>query len=79
MPTYYINNAEKIISQNEILHYNFHTGKEIQTTNYLPADEPAKILVTSGASCPDALVEQVILKIVSLYPNAKKMEEVEFE
>ena len=67
LPTYFISSEEKIISAKDILHYNFHTKEEILTANYLPAKEPVKILITSGASCPDALVEGVINKLVSFY------------
>ena len=67
LPTYFINSAEKILSDKEILHHNFHTKEELLTANYLPAKEFAKILITSGASCPDALVEGVINKLVSYY------------
>lgn len=68
LPTYFISSEEKIISANDILHYNFHNKEEILTTNYLPTKEPVKILITSGASCPDALVEGVIQKLVSYFP-----------
>lgn len=67
LPTYFINNEEKILSSKEILHYNFHTKEEILTSNYLPHNKPVKVLLTSGASCPDALVEGVIAKLVSFY------------
>ena len=67
LPTYFINSAEKILSDKEILHHNFHTKEELLTANYLPAKETVKILITSGASCPDALVEGVINKLVSYY------------
>lgn len=70
LPTYFINNEEKILSAREILHYNFHTKEEILSTNYLPAKDPAKILITSGASCPDALVEGVINKLVSFFKGS---------
>jgi 4-hydroxy-3-methylbut-2-enyl diphosphate reductase len=74
LPTYFINSEEKIISPNEILHYNFHTKKEITATNFLPATKPIKILLTSGASCPDALVEGVITKLASFFNAEKAME-----
>ena len=76
LPTYFINNEEKIISNKEILHYNFHSKEEILTSNYLPEKHPVKILVTSGASCPDALVEGVINKLASYFPIAKSTEEL---
>lgn len=76
LPTYYIDSAEKILSQKEILHYNFHTKQELHSIDYLGAKEPATILITSGASCPDAVVEKVIRKLVSFYKADKSVEEV---
>lgn len=76
LPTYFINNEEKILSEQEILHFNFQNKEELQTSNYLPGKSTVKILITSGASCPDALVEGVIRKLVSFYPEAKSMDEI---
>src|SRR5215210_712331 len=76
LPTFYINSADKILSANEILHYNFHTKQELHTVNYLPAQTPAKILITSGASCPDAVVEAVIRKLISFYKIERTVEEI---
>jgi 4-hydroxy-3-methylbut-2-enyl diphosphate reductase len=76
LPTYFINSEEKIISSKEILHYNFHTKEELLTAAYLPGKIPVRILMTSGASCPDALVEGVIAKLVSFYPDSKDVSEV---
>ena len=68
LPTYYINSDEKIRSANVILSYDFRTKKEIETSGYLPTKKPLKILITSGASCPDALVEGVINKLAGFFP-----------
>jgi len=76
LSTYYINNAEKIMSPKEISHYNFHTKEELITQNFLPTTLPVKILITSGASCPDALVEEVIEKIISYYPGSILMSDM---
>src|SRR5438477_7778595 len=76
LPTYFIGNDEKILSAKEILHYNIHEQKEILTHNYLPDKQPLKILLTSGASCPDALVEGVINRLLQFYPTSKKMGEL---
>lgn len=67
LPTYFIESEEKILSENEIRHYNFHTKNELLTKDFLPEKQPVKILVTSGASCPDALVENVIRKLAAFY------------
>src|SRR5688572_2098047 len=76
LPTYFINNEEKILSHNEILHYNFHTKEELLTKDFLPKKDPVKILITSGASCPDALVEGVIERLTSYFRQEKKMEDI---
>ncbi|MBS1732285.1 MAG: 4-hydroxy-3-methylbut-2-enyl diphosphate reductase, partial [Bacteroidetes bacterium] len=76
LPTYFINDATKLLSGTEIRHYDFHHKKELITTDYLPARKPVKILMTSGASCPDALVEEVIRKIVSFFNVEVKVDEV---
>lgn len=76
LPTFFINNEEKLLSKNTILHYDFHTRMELVTENYLGTKEPATILITSGASCPDALVEGVIKKLAGFYAASKSIEEV---
>jgi len=74
LPTYFINNEEKILSSKEILHYNFHMKTEMLSNSYLPHKNPVKILLTSGASCPDALVEGVIRKLAGFYQAEKNIE-----
>jgi 4-hydroxy-3-methylbut-2-enyl diphosphate reductase len=77
LPTYFISAEEKILSPGEILHYNFHNKQELHTTGWLPkTDGPVRILVSSGASCPDALVEAVIGKIAGYYGASSKLEEL---
>lgn len=65
--TYFISSPENITETQEIQHYSIDANKEIVTTNFLPSKTPLKILVTSGASCPDILVEETIKKIMSFY------------
>lgn len=74
LPTYFISSESKIQSKEEILHYNFRTKEEVLTTGFLPKHNPAKLLITSGASCPDALVENVIRKLASFYNAEDKIE-----
>ncbi len=76
LPTYFISSEEKIISEKEILHYNFHTKQEILTADFIPSNKPIKILLTSGASCPDALVEGVINKLVSFFNVPHNMQTI---
>ena len=76
LPTYFIHSEEEIISQGEIHHFNMHSRMMETTYDFLPDAKPVKILITSGASCPDALVESVIDRIVSFFPLSKNKEEV---
>jgi 4-hydroxy-3-methylbut-2-enyl diphosphate reductase len=77
LPTWFISSEAKILSKKEILHYNFHTKQELLSSAYLPEQQqPVRILVTSGASCPDALVEAVIRKLASFYHAAHKTGEL---
>jgi 4-hydroxy-3-methylbut-2-enyl diphosphate reductase len=69
LPTYFINDAGNILSADNILHYDLHAAVEKITTNYLPQKDPVRILMTSGASCPDAVVEKIIEKIAGIFPS----------
>ncbi len=76
LPTFFINSEEKLLSRNTIIQYDFHTSMELITEAYLPEKEPVRILITSGASSPDAVVEGVIKKLAGFYPGSKSVEEV---
>jgi 4-hydroxy-3-methylbut-2-en-1-yl diphosphate reductase len=76
LPTYYIDSADRILDANTIQHYNFHNKTELTTHAFLPASQPVKILITSGASCPDAVVERVIEKLAGFYEAAETLEGV---
>ena len=76
LPTYFISSEENIISSNEIEHYDIHKKLQLNSYDYLPAKRPIKILLTSGASCPDALVEGVIDRLVSFFYADKQVDEM---
>lgn len=66
LPTYFINNGKNIISREMISHFDLHTHSEKITSNYLPTSGNIRILLTSGASCPDAIVESVIARLAEV-------------
>jgi len=74
--TYFISSADKILSKKEISHFDIKSKKEVTTKNFIPEKRPIDILLTSGASCPDAVVDQVMQKIISLFEGVKTLEEV---
>lgn len=67
LPTYFISDAGKIASRDCIHHFDLHSKKEISTKNYLPSTHPVTIVMTSGASCPDAMVEKVIERLIGFF------------
>jgi 4-hydroxy-3-methylbut-2-en-1-yl diphosphate reductase len=74
--TYFIHSAEEIKSSEEIQHFNYGRKELLTSYRFLPEKLPLKIILTSGASCPDTLVDQVMLKLVSYFDQAKSLEEV---
>ncbi len=77
LPVYFISGAEKIISENLISHYNIHINEEITTPDWIKnkGEKPVEIILTSGASCPDAILDEVLQKILSFYPNSRSIDE----
>lgn len=67
LTTYYIESEANLLSENQILHYNFHEQKEYVSAFNLKGEKPVRVLITSGASCPDAMVEAVITKLVGYF------------
>jgi len=76
LPTYFISSAKEIISKNEINHFDFSHQKHLHTIDFLPLKETIDIILTSGASCPDSIVDEVLQKIVSFFPEAKNIDSV---
>jgi 4-hydroxy-3-methylbut-2-enyl diphosphate reductase len=75
-PTYFINSAREISSRDEISHYDIHKRQKITSRQFLPSKDIVKIILTSGASCPDTLVDNVMLKILEFYAPSKDLDEV---
>jgi 4-hydroxy-3-methylbut-2-enyl diphosphate reductase len=69
LPTYFIKDEYCLIDNKTIHHYNWKLHQEEVNQNYLPNNKSTKVMITSGASCPDALVEQVIKRLVELTQN----------
>lgn len=75
-PTYFINSEREIESAQEIHHFNYAEKKKVMSQHYLPESRPLKIVLTSGASCPDTLVDRVMLRLLSFFPDAAPIEEI---
>ena len=65
LPTYFIKNAAKMVSDRLIVHYNQHLHTEVETRDWLPSGR-ITVGVTAGASCPNNLIEDVIRRLFEL-------------
>ena len=75
-PTYFINSEKEILSAHQIQHFNYHEKSKKITTGFIPSTRPLKFILTSGASCPDTLVDRVMLRLLELVPAQRRLEEV---
>lgn len=67
LPTYFIRNAERIESSERITHYDIHRKDEVVSRDWLPGDAGHLVAgVTAGASCPNNLIEDVIVRLFEL-------------
>jgi 4-hydroxy-3-methylbut-2-enyl diphosphate reductase len=69
VPVYYVKDSEEIISRSEIRHLDLNRGVVV-SRGWLPEKPVVEILVSAGASCPDAMVEAVLERIAGLFPGA---------
>jgi 4-hydroxy-3-methylbut-2-enyl diphosphate reductase len=60
VPTYHIADPSCLLSPTAIRHRPVGQKAEIETRGWLPATRPLRVGLTSGASTPDNLVEQVV-------------------
>lgn len=71
MPTFYIRDAQEIISGETIRHFELATKTVRLSHGWLPEKSPVTIALTAGASCPDRTVDEVIHATVALYADAR--------
>jgi 4-hydroxy-3-methylbut-2-enyl diphosphate reductase len=71
-PTYFISSENDLKEDGSVEHFNLHEGTIGQSAQFLPkTDRPIKIALTSGASCPDAVVDRVLQKVLSKFTDSK--------
>jgi len=75
-PTYFIKGKDEIISESEIESFNIHTKSIERHSNFLSTKENLKIIITSGASCPDSIVDGVIQKLLGYFELENSIETV---
>jgi 4-hydroxy-3-methylbut-2-enyl diphosphate reductase len=65
LPTYFVLNASRLLSADEIRHYNLHERREVVARDWLPAG-PVVVGITAGASCPNNLIEETLVRLFQL-------------
>ena len=77
VPTYFVCDADEMISPTRIRHLDIHAKTVCETLDWLPMrTPPVDIVLTAGASCPDALLDEVLRKVVSWFPEARSIDGV---
>jgi len=65
LPTYFIKNSAKMVTDSLIIHYDQHRRQEIETQAWLPQGK-ITVGITAGASCPNNLIEDTIRRLFEL-------------
>lgn len=74
IPTFFVKGADDLVSLELIRSFNIHS-KTIEEREFLPFNSGLKIAITSGASCPDAIVDRVMMRILELLQEPYTIEE----
>ena len=77
VPTYFVESAADLVSPREILHVDWRTRGARVSHDWLPTDKagPVEVLLTAGASCPDALLDEVVRQLLLWFPDARPVED----
>lgn len=76
-PTYHVRDASELKSPSEIHHFDQWKKELLVTKDWLPTqNKTVTVALTSGASCPDVLVDEVMLEVVSFFEGTRSVEEV---
>ena len=65
LPTYFVRNASRLVSRDEILHYDLHEKREVIARDWLPQGKVV-VGITAGASCPNNLIEETLIRLFEL-------------
>jgi 4-hydroxy-3-methylbut-2-enyl diphosphate reductase len=71
-PCYFIKDESEIISRERIHSFDIHS-KTIIDSKFLSLESNQRIILTSGASCPDSIVDGVMMKILSYFHNEEEL------
>lgn len=76
--TFFIKTKDEIIDSDQIRSFNIHSKNIEEHSTFLPKKEKTRIIITSGASCPDAAVDAVIQRILDLSDSPISINDIQF-
>jgi len=76
MPTYFVQSADEIVSERAIRHYSLSSRTVETTMEWLPGKRPLEVVLTCGASCPDAILDAVLCRLLALFPGSRSLDRV---
>jgi 4-hydroxy-3-methylbut-2-enyl diphosphate reductase len=76
MPTYFVSGADDLISPDAIRHFSLERRAVEVTTGWLPGRRPLDVVLTCGASCPDAILDQVLKRLLGMFDGVSPVEDV---
>ena len=76
MPTYFVSDAGAL-ERDAIRHFDLHAREVRETAGWFPWDagRPVDIVLTAGASCPDALLDGVVRRILGWFDETRSVED----
>ncbi|GAB5522026.1 MAG: 4-hydroxy-3-methylbut-2-enyl diphosphate reductase [Rhodothermales bacterium] len=75
MPTYFISGPDEMVALDRIWHFDLHSKSIHETCDWLPAKRPLEVVLTAGASCPDALLDRVMRKLIGWFEGTRSIDE----
>jgi 4-hydroxy-3-methylbut-2-en-1-yl diphosphate reductase len=76
MPTYFIQGSEDIVSGDSIRHLDLNARRVVTTEGWLPGRRPVDVVLTCGASCPDAILDGVLRRVMSWVGETRPVADV---
>jgi 4-hydroxy-3-methylbut-2-enyl diphosphate reductase len=71
-PCYFIKDESEIRSKEQIHSFDIHS-KSLVESNFITSGSTHRIILTSGASCPDSIVDGVMMKILSFFHSNEEV------
>ena len=77
LPTFFVSDADQLVSPSLVRHFDWRTKMPRETADWLPEVDgrPLDVILTAGASCPDALLDAVIQTLLSWTPSTRPIDE----